>query len=90
MIEIEAPWLLDGPINAEGFEAYVEKALVPTLRPGDLAIMYNLGSHKGKDVRRAIRSSRSAHDRNCRRRDRRTARHLHPPGMRQLPRKRRI
>jgi putative transposase len=57
MIEIEAPWLLDGPINAEGFKAYVEKVLVPTLRPGDLAIMDNLGSHKGKAVRRAIRSA---------------------------------
>ena len=57
MIEIEAPWLLDGPINAEGFEAYVEKVLVPTLRPGDLVIMDNLGSHKGKAVRRAIRSA---------------------------------
>ena len=57
MIEIEAPWLLDGPINAEGFEAYVEKVLVPTLPPGDLAIMDNLGSHKGKAVRRAIRSA---------------------------------
>ena len=57
MIEIEAPWLLDGPINAEGFEAYVEKVLVPTLRPGDLAIMDNLGGHKGKAVRRAIRSA---------------------------------
>ena len=44
---IEAPWLLDGPINAEGFKAYVEKVLVPTLRPGDLVIMDNLGSHKG-------------------------------------------
>ena len=54
---IEAPWLLDGPINAEGFEAYVEKVLVPTLRPGDLVIMDNLGSHKGKAVRRAIRSA---------------------------------
>jgi transposase len=57
MIEIEAPWLLDGPINAEGFKAYVEKVLVPTLRPGDLVIMDNLGSHKGKAVRRAIRSA---------------------------------
>ena len=55
---IEAPWLLDGPINAEGFKAYVEKVLVPTLRPGDLlVIMDNLGSHKGKAVRRAIRSA---------------------------------
>ena len=56
MIE-KAPWLLDRPINAEGFKAYVEKVLVPTLRPGDLVIMDNLGSHKGKAVRRAIRSA---------------------------------
>ena len=54
---IEAPWLLDGPINAEGFRTYVDKVLVPTLRPGDLVIMDNLGSHKGKAVRRAIRSA---------------------------------
>ena len=45
---IEAPWLIDGPINGEGFRTYVEKALVPTLKPGDLVIMDNLGSHKGK------------------------------------------
>jgi len=54
---IEAPWVLDGPINAEAFKTYVEKALAPTLRPGDLVIMDNLGSHKGKAVRRAIRSA---------------------------------
>ena len=53
---IDAPWLLDGPINAEAFTTYVEKVLVPTLRPGELVIMDNLGSHKGKAVRRAIRS----------------------------------
>jgi putative transposase len=52
---IDAPWLLDGPINAEAFTTYVEKVLVPTLRPGELVIMDNLGSHKGKAVRRAIR-----------------------------------
>jgi transposase len=54
---IDAPWVLDGPINAEAFTTYVEKVLVPTLRPGDLVIMDNLGSHKGKAVRRAIRSA---------------------------------
>ena len=30
---------------------------MPTLRPGDIVIMDNLGSHKGKAVRRAIRSA---------------------------------
>ena len=54
---IEAPWLIDGPINGEGYRIYVEKALAPTLRSGDLAIMDNLGSHKGKAVRQAIRSA---------------------------------
>ena len=54
---IEAPWLIDGPINGERFRLYVEKVLVPTLRPGDIVIMDNLGSHKGKAVRRAIREA---------------------------------
>jgi transposase len=52
---IDAPWLLDGPINADSFRVYVEKELVPTLSPGDIVIMDNLGSHKSKAVRRAIR-----------------------------------
>ena len=31
--------------------------MVPTLKSGDLVIMDNLGSHKGKAIRRAIRSA---------------------------------
>jgi transposase len=54
---ITAPWLIDGPINGETFQLYVEKVLVPTLWPGDIVIMDNLGSHKGKAVRRAIRAA---------------------------------
>ena len=37
-------------------KTYVEKVLVPTLHPGDIAIMDNLGSHKGKAVRQLIRA----------------------------------
>ena len=55
---IEAPWVLDGPIDGESFTIYVEKVLVPTLQPGDIVIMDNLGSHKGKAVRALIRSRR--------------------------------
>jgi transposase len=51
---VEAPWLIDGPINGERFRLYVEKVLLPTLRPGDIVIMDNLGSHKGKAARRLI------------------------------------
>ena len=38
------------------FQAYVEQFLVPTLKPGDVVILDNLGSHKGKAVRTAIRN----------------------------------
>ena len=54
---VEAPWLIDGPINGERFRLYVEKVLVHTLKPGDIVIMDNLGSHKSKAVRRAIRAA---------------------------------
>jgi transposase len=54
---IDAPWLLDGPINGARFQTYVEAVLVPALKPGDIVVMDNLGSHKGKAVRRAIRSA---------------------------------
>ena len=54
---ITAPFVLDGPINGEWFLAYVEQVLVPTLSPGDVVVMDNLGSHKGKAVRRAIRNA---------------------------------
>jgi transposase len=54
---VEAPCLFDGPINGQRFLAYVEQFLVPTLKPGDLVILDNLGSHKGKAVRTAIRAA---------------------------------
>ena len=54
---IDAPWVLDGPINGAAFRTYVEKALVPTLSPGDIVIMDNLGSHKGQAIRAAIRKA---------------------------------
>ena len=54
---IDAPCVIDGPINGESFLAYVEQVLVPTLKPGNIVIIDNLGSHKGKAVRRAIRAA---------------------------------
>jgi transposase len=54
---IDAPWLLEGPIDGETFRTYVARMLVPSLRPGDIVIMDNLGSHKGKAVRDLIRSA---------------------------------
>lgn len=54
---MEAPCLFDGPINGELFLAYVEQVLAPTLKPGDIVILDNLGSHKSKAVRNAIRAA---------------------------------
>jgi transposase len=54
---IDAPCIIDGPINGRSFLAYVEQMLVPTLKSGDIVIMDNLGSHKGQAVRRAIRAA---------------------------------
>jgi transposase len=49
-----APMVLDGPINGQWFQAYVDQVLVPTLRDGDIVVMDNLGSHKSAGVRKAI------------------------------------
>jgi transposase len=49
-----APLVLDGPMNAAAFEAYVEQFLVPTLAPGDIVVMDNLASHKRPKVRELI------------------------------------
>jgi transposase len=54
---IVAPFVLDGPINRDAFEAYVEKVLVPELRPGDIVVMDNLSSHKGLKVRQTIETA---------------------------------
>ena len=54
---IDAPWFLEGPIDGESFRIYIENVLVPTLRPGDIVIIDNLGSHKGKAVRQLIRAA---------------------------------
>jgi len=37
--------VIDGPINSESFLAYVEQVVVPPLKPGDIVIIDNLGSH---------------------------------------------
>ncbi len=52
-----APMVLDGPINGEMFQAYVDQVLVPELRPGDVVVMDNLGSHKGAGIRTAIEAA---------------------------------
>jgi transposase len=53
---IDAPCVLDQPVNAQSFTDYIEQCLVPTLSPGDVVIMDNLSSHKKPAIRNAIRA----------------------------------
>lgn len=54
---LTAPCVFDGPINGECFRAYVNQQLIPTLEPGDIVILDNLGSHKSKAIRDAIKAA---------------------------------
>ncbi len=49
--------MLDGPINRDAFETYVQKVLIPELRPGDIVVIDNLSSHKGPRVREMIEAA---------------------------------
>jgi transposase len=55
--QLTAPCVFDGPINGECFRAYVEQQLVPILRPGDIVVMDNLGSHKAAVLRSLIKAA---------------------------------
>jgi transposase len=49
-----APMVLDGPMTAAWFLAYVQRVLSPTLNTGDVVILDNLPAHKGAAVREAV------------------------------------
>ena len=51
---VVAPLVFDGAIDGQSFLAYAERFLAPALRPGDVVVMDNLGSHKVAGVREAI------------------------------------
>lgn len=53
---ISAPCVFDGPINGRAFRAWLDQQLLDTLRPGDIVVMDNLGSHKAADIRTAIQA----------------------------------
>ena len=52
-----APMVLDGPMDREMFQAYIEQVLVPTLCLGDIVIMDNLPTHRPTAVRDAIETA---------------------------------
>ena len=55
--EITAPFVIDKPMNSAIFLTYLEKCLVPILKPGDVVVLDNLTSHKNDEVRRIIEAA---------------------------------
>ena len=53
---LDAPWVIEGAMNRELFDIYVETQLAPTLRAGDVIILDNLASHKSPKAADAMRA----------------------------------
>lgn len=51
---IRCSTVVDGAVNADVFQAFVEQVLVSQLRPGDVVIADNLSSHKRARTRQLI------------------------------------
>jgi transposase len=49
--------VVDGAINADVFEAFIEQVLLPQLQPGDVVILDNLSSHKRSRTTELIESA---------------------------------
>lgn len=56
---IEAPFLIDGPVDAEVFTVYLQRVLCPQLQAGDMVILDNLATHKVQSVAQLL-SARGA------------------------------
>ncbi len=54
---IDAPMVIDRPMNGDIFRTWIDKLLLPTLAPGDIVVMDNLSAHKVAGVRQAIEST---------------------------------
>jgi transposase len=54
---LDAPMRIDGAMDGRVFLASVRQVLAPTLRPGDVVIMDNLGAHQGVELRKAIEAA---------------------------------
>lgn len=51
---LTAPWVIDGAMNGDAFEKYIETQLAPTLKKGDVVVLDNLSTHKRDSARRAV------------------------------------
>ena len=57
---IRCSTVVDGAVNGDVFQAFVQQVLVPQLRPGDVVVMDNLSSHKRTRTRELIEAAGAA------------------------------
>lgn len=46
----EAVWTLEGAVDTDAFNVYVERVLGPTVRRGDILVLDNLGAHRASRI----------------------------------------
>ena len=51
---LHEPWMIEGAMNTESFEWYIQEHLAPTLKPGQIVVLANLSVHKAASIRQAI------------------------------------
>jgi transposase len=51
---LTAPWVIEGAMNGDKFERYIETQLAPSLKKGDVVVLDNLSAHKRDKARQAV------------------------------------
>lgn len=54
---INAPFVIDCPMNSPIFVEYLRQCVAPTLEPGDIVVIDNLPAHKSEEVREVIEAT---------------------------------
>lgn len=57
LAEVQAAFVFEGATDRHAFMTFITEALVPTLQPGQIVVMDNLGAHRVKAVRGAIEAA---------------------------------
>lgn len=56
--QLKAPFVFEGTCDRSIFEVYLEKVLVPTLKPGQTIIIDNASFHKGGRISQIIQNAK--------------------------------
>lgn len=51
-----APWIVNAPMNSRIFETWIETQLTPTLSPGDVVILDNVGFHRSERAEELVKA----------------------------------